>query len=242
LELPILFSKTTSLDSTIDKPVKEEMSEFMAPTLWSSIAMLTSMIHDTQSQVQANAGSVALIKNEVSNEVFENIDQSVIRPVVDNANSLRDSKGLVAKSLNQIANRFQHKTRRSEAMYMKLSAMERNQMCNSGASLSNQDAMGAKEYADAQINVVQELVGNLNRKLDEIIADTHQDAIKFNGFGFRRFDEASAWLEAHSPGHKFGLIVDAHMVFEHLHSEATKTVPTLQQLRRYVPRNCDIIV
>jgi hypothetical protein len=42
LELPVLFSKTGSLDTIIGKRVKNENSEFLAPTIWSSIALLTT--------------------------------------------------------------------------------------------------------------------------------------------------------------------------------------------------------
>jgi hypothetical protein len=52
LELPILSSKTSSLDATIGKQVKDEAAEFLALTVWSSIAMLTTLHHDTYSQVQ----------------------------------------------------------------------------------------------------------------------------------------------------------------------------------------------
>jgi hypothetical protein len=45
-----------------------------------------------------------------------------------------------------------------------------------------------------------------------------------------RCDEAAAWFKANSPVPKFGLIVDVHIIFEHLHSGTDKTVPTLQQL------------
>jgi hypothetical protein len=39
-------------------------------------------------------------------------------------------------------------------------------------------------------------------------------------------------LEIHSPDHKFGLIIDVHLVFEHLYSAVEKAVPTLQQLKK----------
>jgi hypothetical protein len=75
-------------------------------------------------------------------------------------------------------------------------------------------------------------MSEINWTIDELIADTYQEAIKFNGFGFRRYEEAAAWLETHSQDHKFGLIVDVNMVFEHLYSAAEKTVPALQLLKQ----------
>jgi hypothetical protein len=49
-----------------------------------------------------------------------------------------------------------------------------------------------------------------------LITDTQQDAVKFSSLGFRRVEEADAWVEANLPDQKFGLIVDVHMVFEQL--------------------------
>jgi hypothetical protein len=51
LELHILFSKTSSLDATIGKQMKNKVSEYVDPTVWSSIALLTTLYHDTQCQV-----------------------------------------------------------------------------------------------------------------------------------------------------------------------------------------------
>jgi hypothetical protein len=127
---------------------------------------------------------------------------------------------MVVTSLQQIGNRFQHEAGRADALQIKVPNMERGQVVGHAIPQGNQSLDAANDYADAQFNIVRDIMGDFSRKIDKIIADTHQDAVKFNGFGFRRFDEAAAWLEIHSPDHKFGLIVDAHRVFEHLHSEA----------------------
>jgi hypothetical protein len=69
--------------------------------------------------------------------------------------------------------------------------------------------------------MVRNFMAVMNQKMDELISDK---------FGFRRYEEAAARLEIHLPDPKFGLIVDVHMVFGHLHSGTDKTVPNLQQL------------
>jgi hypothetical protein len=175
--------------------------------------MLTTMIHETQAQLYSNPRLANAIKDEVSKEVFENIDQSVIRPVIKTENSLQVLKALVVTSLQQIGNRFQHEAGRADALQVKVTNMERNHTGSYGALQVNRGSEEAKAYADSQFNIVRDIMGDLSRKIDKIIEDTHQDAIKFNGFGFKRFDEAAAWLEIHSPDHKFGLIVDAHIGF-----------------------------
>jgi hypothetical protein len=70
----------------------------------------------------------------------------------------------------------------------------------------------------------------LDKKINDLIAETNQDAVKFNSFGFRCMEEANTWVEKNLPDHKFGLIVDTHMVFEHLTSASTQTISTVQIL------------
>jgi hypothetical protein len=232
VELPILFSKTSSLDATIGQQVKSEKSELIAPTVWSSIAMLTTLFHDTQCQVQDYPKMVGEMRKRLVDELGIKFDQ---RMTITNDYTMRklvELKDLVVSSLEKIGNRFQHESFRSADMMSKITNIERNQAGMSGGNQQNLDAIYVKDYAEAEFNAVRQLMGEMSRKIDELIADTHQDAIKFNGFGFRRYEDAAAWLEAHSPDHKFGLIVDVHMVFEHLYSSAEKTVPALQQLKK----------
>jgi hypothetical protein len=51
LELPVLFTKTHNLDTTIGNRVKYDSTKLSAPMVWSSIALLTTLLHDTQSKV-----------------------------------------------------------------------------------------------------------------------------------------------------------------------------------------------
>jgi hypothetical protein len=231
LELPILFSKTSSLDATIGKQVKDEMADFAAPTVWSSIVMLTTLYHDTQCQVQDLPHIVSNIKQDFIIEMSRKLDQKVARSSDDTMGKLVQLKKLVVTSLDQIGSRFQFESTRFDNLIAKVVSVEQ-EMLSAPHSQQNVNVKQVIEYADAEINVLRNSMSEMNRKLDELIADTHQDAIKFNGFGFRRYEEAAAWLETHSPDHKFGLIVDVHMVFEHLYSAAEKTVPALQQLKK----------
>jgi lysozyme family protein len=117
-------------------------------------------------------------------------------------------------------------------LQVKIATLQQQQTAFRTTRQSNFDLNQAIDYTDNEVNVLRNTKSEVHRKIDELIADTHHDAIKFNGFGFRRYNEAAAWLETHSPDHKFGLIVDVHMVFEHLYSAAEKTVPALQQLKK----------
>jgi hypothetical protein len=128
--------------------------------------------------------------------------------------------------------------------------LEHQQTVSGTTSQSNVNLNQVIDYADNEKNILRNAMIEMNRKIDELIADTHQDAIKFNGFGFRRYDEAAAWLVSHSLDQKIGLIMDIHIVFEHLYSAAKKTVPALQQLKKVSlslhstnqSQNCSVMV
>jgi hypothetical protein len=65
-------------------------------------------------------------------------------------------------------------------------------------------------------------------------ANNDKRVIMFAGLGFQSFLASNAWLEMELPGHPSGLIVDAHMVFKHIHHtikgvDTTATMETLLQ-------------
>jgi hypothetical protein len=59
------------------------------------------------------------------------------------------------------------------------------------------------QYIDPQLNDLRNLINVTDRKVSNLIAVTNQDSVKFNGFGFRRMEEANAWVEINLPNHKF---------------------------------------
>jgi hypothetical protein len=82
---------------------------------------------------------------------------------------------------------------------------------------SNVSADDLRDFTESQLDVIRKIIMQMDRQITDLIADTQQNAIKFNSFGFRRVEEANAWVKANLPDQKFGLIIDAHMVFEQLH-------------------------
>jgi hypothetical protein len=75
LELPVLLSKTGSLEATIGKQVKNEMPGTEAPTVWSAITSLSTMLHETQTRLQESVGLSGMIKDELKNDVDKYLEQ-----------------------------------------------------------------------------------------------------------------------------------------------------------------------
>jgi hypothetical protein len=115
---------------------------------------------------------------------------------------------------------------------IRLEQLERQQGQAANGTQPNFTAADVQEYIDGQLDGMISMMTGMKKNVNDLIADTHQDAIKFNGFGFWRVEEANACVEIHIPNHKFGLIVDAYMVFEQLSSATAKTIPTRQQLAK----------
>jgi hypothetical protein len=173
--------------------------------------------------------------NLIKDDLFQQFYQALELEPRMNQNSLvldekiNDLKGVVLASVKQIAGRFQQEHVQSAQVRYAVENSLQSQSVNQGQQSKNSDAVA---YVDDQVNDIRSMIGTVNRKVDQLVADTQQGSVKFNGFGFRRPEEAHAWLEMHSPNYNFSLIVEVHMVFEQLHSTSAKTVPTLQQLRK----------
>jgi hypothetical protein len=71
-------------------------------------------------------------------------------------------------------------------------------------------------------------VNELEQKLSGALAR----AIRFAGLGFQTIAESNAWLETSLQKHQSGLIVDAHMVFEHIYHaiKGNDTIAIMEKL------------
>jgi hypothetical protein len=72
----------------------------------------------------------------------------------------------------------------------------------------------------------------MERKLSGLLAKNEERAIRFAGLGFQTIGESSAWLKIAMRKHQSGLIVDVHMVFEHVYHaiEGIDTIATMEKL------------
>ena len=66
------------------------------------------------------------------------------------------------------------------------------------------------------ISKIQKNLLDLNSQIKSIVSSSTKSAIKFCKLGFTSFEEASTWYQTHATGEQFGLLVDFHMVMEHV--------------------------
>jgi hypothetical protein len=60
-------------------------------------------------------------------------------------------------------------------------------------------------------------------RVAQVTAETDENAIRFAGLGFQSSKESNAWLVLNMPDHHCGLVVDVHMVMEHIQAAITGT-------------------
>jgi hypothetical protein len=114
VELPVLFAKTGDLDTMMGTRVKNKMTEFVAPTLWSSIALLTTIAHKTQSQVDYLPSQAQNMKNKLFQELYLVLEQKLAKDATDNSNQVSKLGGMLASSVHQIGNRIQQESERTD--------------------------------------------------------------------------------------------------------------------------------
>jgi hypothetical protein len=56
----------------------------------------------------------------------------------------------------------------------------------------------------------------LKKKLNGLVSKSDERAIMFSDLGFLSIQDSNAWLDMEQRRHQSGLIVDVHMVFEHI--------------------------
>jgi hypothetical protein len=89
---------------------------------------------------------------------------------------------------------------------------------------------------DDVIKLFESRIEDLSTRLLKVTAETDEQAVRFAGLGFRSSREANVWLVCHLLAHHCGLIVDIHVVLEHIQvqsfgQDSIKTLESLIKLK-----------
>jgi hypothetical protein len=92
------------------------------------------------------------------------------------------------------------------------------------------------EWVEEVIKSFETRIEDLSSRLAKVTSETDEQAIRFAGLGFRSAREVNAWLMIHMPAHRCGLIVDVHIVMEHIQvqsfgQDSIKTLESLFKLK-----------
>jgi hypothetical protein len=87
--------------------------------------------------------------------------------------------------VQQIAGRIHLESIRTDSLRSHLVHLASQVSSTDTGNHLNNDLAALRSYTEGELNVFQSLIGVVNRKISDLIADTHQDSIKFNSSGFR---------------------------------------------------------
>ena len=219
-----------SLEHRLEKLVREIGSkpqalaaEINTPTVWGSIGALGEKLDGVATSKQKNQASIVTkqvameVSKEVPREVSRMIDPfkvSMVDTFTDRSTALEQRintlKSFIIKSTKHLTNKID----------TEVSNIGWNE---SGAAAG---ALTESVQPDWFLDVVKSMevkISKVSEGLARVTAESDDQAIRFAGLGFRSSKESNAWLITHMPEHHCGMLVDVHMVMEHVQSSITGT-------------------
>jgi hypothetical protein len=112
---------------------------------------------------------------------------------------------------------------------------------DTGANQTNTTATVKPDWFLEVMKSMEGKICKVSEGLACVTADNDDQAIRFAGLGFRSSKESSAWLVTHMPKHHCGLLVDVHIVMEHIQSSITGT-GTINMLEKLFKLSCGLDV
>ena len=218
----VLMEGLRSLDTRIDD-VSDQLgskvvldSQFQAPNIWLTLATIVD-------EIKANSSA----NHEDHKEKFDKIQESV-----------RLSQSLLEKRL------LDHATLQMEPILLQLNQLnsfvvEASRTLNkkildlSVGSSQLISHISRQEY-ETQENMFNKRIGLLESELNILRSQHDSSVIKFGQLGFRSNKECDAWMESHHPGEDFGLLIDLHLLLEHVFVQMTgqKLISNLEQIHK----------
>jgi hypothetical protein len=218
---------TRSLEHKLEKTTKELGSrpqalsaDYDAPTAWGSIGALGQKLDQVSRGFNSGKWSFEL------SQAIEGV-KLLIPTLVDIHTASLDTrlgkiKDFALRSVKKLNDRI---TSEADAW-----------MYNAGTTSGSPSgpapsAPTTPEWADTFAKNFETRLDHMAAKLSKVTSETDEQAVRFAGLGFRTLREGEAWLAMHLPDHQCGLIVDVHIVMEHVHAsiEGQEVIGQLQK-------------
>lgn len=99
-----------------------------------------------------------------------------------------------------------------------------------GVTLGVDGAIGGGVDDKDRWEMIGKRMDNFEDEISNLNSDT-PSAIYFHNLGFCGTDKENAWIEKHSPGGKYGLLIDFHTLMEHI-DQKIRGVDSLNRLEK----------
>jgi hypothetical protein len=171
------------------------MSDLDVPWVWGTILAVTSKMEEMESSLlDAGAKNILLGSTARMSETADRLKTILVLSIL-----------LVKESLLSDAHGIDS---------LKEDTFLMPPLGNLGSQLSHKSS-----WADEVIKKFEwKVVEAMNNRLNRILIKSNRACIQLSGLGLDTLPKAIAWLAENFPNHKFGLIVDPHMMEEHIQS------------------------
>jgi len=212
--------KITRLTNIIgDRPIGLD-STYVAPNLWLSIATLADEVQRVNDGFKIVATDLNKLHN-ISSHVSK-LEHKVtqLAPKMNLETLTRQLDTLQTFSIDS-----------TRKLNTRISSLPQS------TSIFNKETL--EEDIDRREQIMLNLISGLQGELSSLRATYDAEAIKFGQLGFRSSRECDSWITTHHPGEDFGLLVDFHLVMEHVHIQMTgqKLISNLEKIYKMSLRN-----
>jgi hypothetical protein len=230
LALRALEHKVGDLKREIGTRPEALSVEYNAPTMWGSMGALGSHLDSVASKVHNLSSPSEFFVKEFSRAIGplkEQLLEAVARKTAALESRINKIKTFALSSAKHLQDCLKEQAE-DAAMAQFGTLPQRSQQPAPTRAASEPKP----EWVDDVIKSFETRIEDISTRLSKVTADTDEQAVRFAGLGFRSHKEAHAWLEIHLPSHHCGLIVDVHVVFEHVHAQifGTDSIKTSQSL------------
>jgi len=175
---------------------------FSAPSSWLSIASIADEVKNVSDN--HNTMNEKIISLEKDIEVATDLSSSQV------TNGILANLSPIHAQINKLNEFMVDATRVLNKKIQAVTNLSSNQN-------SNQDQIDTS----SRERILLERMAALEREIASLRSNSDATSIKFGQLGFRGNKDCDSWMEAHHPGGDFGLLVDFHLVMEHVHVQMT---------------------
>jgi hypothetical protein len=242
LALRALEHKVGDLKREIGTRPEALSVEYNAPTMWGSIGAIGSHL-DTVAQGSSVSPKklveeVRRAMDPVKDQLLEAVSKKTAA-LETRINKIKMFALNSSKHLQQVIEGHMEDVALNE--FSQLPPLEKKRRApsqtpgawaGSGAATDDDKDDAKPEWVHDVIKSFESRIEDLSTRLSKVTAETDEQAVWFSGLGFRLSREANAWLVCHLPAHHCGLIVDVHVVLEHIQAQSfgQDSIKTLESL------------
>jgi hypothetical protein len=235
--LRVMWLRLEALTSSLGKVPTKLAFDYLAPSAWASIGAIAAKLDGIWTTVTVQGTRLDSFKSEVTTSV----EAQVKLGREDFYKQLEDFKFAFIQALRGLGGRLDNVELRMigmcdnqpQAPPAPKVSYQQQRVNDSNLQPTYRETIVINDDDPMEVvSRVETRVDNMERKLQGLLAKNEDKAIRFAGLGFQTMSESNAWLETSLRNHQSGLIVDVHMVFEHVfHAiEGIDTIATMEKL------------